>query len=69
MDKKTLVRSMEKHTGCAFINPTQLAKYLRRSRTAMPDLLSGMDYLATGRERKYFIPDVAERLMENRQIS
>jgi len=67
MDKKSLINSMERYVGgSAFINKSQLAKYLRRSRDAMPNLLSGLDYLETKREKKYFIPDVAQKLMDLR---
>ena len=68
MEKQTLVRDMKSHVGgAAFINHSQLAKYMKRSREAMPNLLYGLDYLETGREKKYFIPDVAARIMENRR--
>ena len=68
MDKKSLITSMEKFIGgSAFINKSQLAKFLRRSRTAIPDIVSGLDYLETGRERRYFIPDVAQKIMDMRR--
>ncbi|MDD4591704.1 MAG: hypothetical protein PHG06_14935 [Parabacteroides sp.] len=67
MDKQTLVRDLKSHVGgAAFINQTQMAKYLKRSREAIPGLLKGLDYLETGREKKYFIPDIAARLLEIR---
>ena len=69
MDKQTLVRDMKQHIGgAAFINHSQLAKYLKRSRQAMPEILCGLDFLETGREKRYFIPDVAQRLIDNRRI-
>jgi len=59
---------MESHNGGSpFISPANLAKYLKRSRDAMPELLRGLDYLETGRGRQYFIPDIASRLMEMRR--
>lgn len=67
MDKQTLVRDLKSYVGgAAFINQSQLAKYLRRSREAIPDLLQGLDYLQTGREKKYFIPDIASRILDLR---
>jgi len=69
MDKKALTKSMEEAVkGAAFINQSQLAKYLRRSRTVMPEMLSGLDFLETKREKRYFIPDVAQRLMEQKKM-
>ena len=68
MDKQSLIKSMEKHVGdAAFINQSQLAKYLKRSRMAMPELVDGRDYLETKREKRFFIPDIAQRLMDQRK--
>ena len=68
MDKQTLTRSLTIHVeGASFINGCQLAKYLKMSRNAIPDLLQGLEYIESGRSRKYFIPDVAGRLMEVRK--
>ena len=68
MIKQELIRDMKQFVGGAsFINSSQLAKYLKRSRNSMPELLYGLDYLASGRERKYFILDVAGRLMDERK--
>lgn len=40
MDRQTLIRDLKNHVnGAAFINGGQLAKYLKRSRNAMPDEL------------------------------
>lgn len=70
MDKQTLVKSMEKHTGgVAFINQTQLAKYLGQSRGSIPEMVSGLDYLENHREKLYFVPDVAGRLMDRRRAN
>ena len=67
MNKRDLVNDMKSLVdNSGFINSVQLAKYLRKSRGAMPDILEGLDYIASGRERKYFIPDVAERILELR---
>jgi len=69
MNKQTLTQDLKAFVGgAAFINQTQLARYLRRSRGFVPDLVYGLDYLQTGKEKKYFIPDIAERLMDARNI-
>mgnify|MGYP003587038453 CR=1 FL=1 len=68
MDKQTLIKSMKEYTnGTPFINASQIAKFLRRSRDTLPELVRGLDYLQTGREKKYFVPDVAERIMVQRR--
>jgi hypothetical protein len=68
MDKQALIKSMKEYTkGTPFINTSEIARFLRRSRDALPELVGGLDYLQTGREKKYFIPDVAERIMNQRQ--
>lgn len=68
MDKQMLIKTMEKHVGGSmFINKTQLAKYLKRSRDSMYELLDGLDYIPKKREKQYFVPDVAERLMKHRR--
>jgi hypothetical protein len=30
----------------------------------MPELLTGVDYLETKRERRYFVPDIAQKLVD-----
>ena len=67
MNKRDLVNDIKNHVDkSGFINSVQLAKYLRKSRGAMPDILEGLDYIPSGKEKKYFIPDVAERILEMR---
>lgn len=65
MDKQTLVRDMKSYVGGgAFITPTQTAKYMRLSPSRMRDLLEALDHIKTGKARQYFIPDVAQRILE-----
>ncbi|MDD2301958.1 MAG: hypothetical protein PHG30_05310, partial [Eubacteriales bacterium] len=54
--------------GGGFINQSQIAKYLRRSRDCIPPLVEDLDFLSTGREKKYFIPDIASRLLDHRNV-
>lgn len=68
MDKKTLAKSMEEYAGSPFMNQSQLAKYLRLSRHRMPELLTGVDYLETKRERRYFVPDIAQKLVDMKML-
>lgn len=67
MDKKTLTNEMKEHvkTGC-FINMTELASFTGKSRNRLADILQGLDCLETKKEKKYFIPDVAQRILDRR---
>lgn len=62
MTRKDLSKALEAHVGGYFINQTQLSKFLRVSRSAAADILHGIEYLQSGREKKYFVGDVAERI-------
>ena len=65
MDKQTLTRDMKSFVGGAgFINKSQLAKYMKKSRCAIPALIDGLDKVPDGKSDRYFIPDVAERILE-----
>ena len=67
MDKQTLIRDIKQYVGGGgFINTSQLAKYNRCSRDRIPELVEGLDVIKTGRERKYFIPDIAAKLLDSR---
>ena len=67
MDKKTLISEMKEHvkTGC-FINMTQIASFTGKSPNRLSDILQGLDCLETKKEKKYFIPDVAQRILDIR---
>lgn len=70
MDKQALIRDMKRTTNNGgFINQTQLAKYLRVSKEVAREMLVGLEYLPTGRERKYFVEDVASQIMSKRKLS
>ena len=67
MTKQDLIRDIKNEIGGGgFINTSQLAKYHRCSRDRIPELVNGLDCIRTGREKKYFIPDVAARLLDSR---
>ena len=52
MDKQTLTRDIKSSVnGSGFINISQLAKYLRKSRENTASLLRGIDYVEVGREK------------------
>lgn len=68
MNKRDLQKDIQNFVGPGgFINISQLAKYMRVSRDKITPLVYGLDFFQTGREKKYFIPDVAERILERRE--
>ena len=65
MDKQSLIRDMKSFVGGAgFINKSQLAKYMKQSHHAIPALVEGLDRVPGEKADRYFIPDVAERILE-----
>lgn len=63
MDKNSLTADLKQSVkGSGFINISQLAKYLKKSRENTVQLLDGLDYVEIGREKKFFIQDVAYRI-------
>lgn len=66
MTKSELVSSMRTFVkGGEFISQPEISKFLRVSRNRMPELLDGVQPLGQGKKR-YFIPDVAERVLQRR---
>lgn len=69
MNKSQLKReltSFAKDSG--MITPSRLQTFLGMGYNGTMDILSGLEYVQTGKGRKYFISDVTERLMERMQI-
>ena len=65
MDKQTLTRDMKTFVGGAgFINKSQLARYLKQSHHAIPQLVEGLDRMPGTKSDRYFIPDVVDRILE-----
>ena len=65
MTKTELTRDMRSYTGAGVITLTQLAKYLgyKETKYVKAKFLNGLQPVT---EKKYFIPDVVDRLMERR---
>lgn len=66
MNRQDVVRDMKKEIG-SFPNISQIAKYLSVSRDKVREMVDGLEYLEDGRSRKYFINDVADRILQNRR--
>ena len=68
MKRIDLIRDLKEYTGSGVISKTKLCGYLQKSRNdndMVDRFLEGLDYIPDGRGRKYFIPDVADRILEN----
>ena len=66
MKRIDLIRDMKEYTGSGVISKTKLCGYLQKSRNddgMITGLLTGLDYIPDGRGKKYFIPDVADRIL------
>lgn len=66
MEKQTLERKMVAFVGGSyFISVTQLAKFLGKAKEFAYRLVSGLEKIpGEVKGTKYFIPDVAGRIME-----
>lgn len=69
MDKNLLANDIKQSVkGSGFINISQLAKYLKKSRENTAQIVSGIDYVEIGREKKFFIEDVAARIVGMKKL-
>ena len=68
MNKQELIRDIRSNVGGGgVITKTQIAGYLRKSRNDKEELnklVEGLSYIPDGRGNKYFIVDVAGRILD-----
>lgn len=65
MDKKSMVQSMKTHVkGAMMISQHQVETFMGIGRAKSCELLNGLDVFKMNDGRKYFIPDVVQRIME-----
>jgi hypothetical protein len=67
MNKQEIMRDMKKDYG-PFMTITDIAHYLRQGRDSARTLVSGLEYFNAGRAKKYFVGDVADRIMKKRAV-
>ena len=67
MNKQELVRDMKKEVG-SFPNVSEIARYMGKSRDYVRGLVYGLEYLPDGRAKKYFVMDVADRILQQRTV-
>lgn len=69
MDKQTLVRDIKGEVkDGGFINISQIAKYMHTSRDKARELVEDLEYYPSGREKKFFISDVASKILKERRV-
>ena len=56
------MRDLKKEYG-AFPSKSQIAKYMRKRRAFIDELMAGIEPLSDGRSQRYFVGDVAEMVM------
>lgn len=68
MNRQELIRDIKSECG-AFPNISQLAKYMGVSRqTIRTEITSGLEYIETGKSKQYFVNDVADKILRQRNI-
>mgnify|MGYP004668019281 CR=1 FL=1 len=67
MNKTELVKDIRQVIGCGgTMSRGQLAKYLNKSRNReLEGYLDGLPYVPDGRGKRYYVVDVAARILEN----
>lgn len=69
MDKQTLIRDIRVATGekRGMISQRQIARYMGIHESNIKPVLSGLEYISTGRVKRYLIADVADLILNMRQ--
>ena len=65
MDKRGLKRGLSQSVkGASFLSRQQVERYMGWGRSKTETLLLGLDAVELNGKKKYFVDDVAERIME-----
>lgn len=65
MNRQEIIRDIKKEKG-SFPSITDIADYLQQSRESVREMMAGYEYYAAGRAKKYFVNDVADRILATR---
>lgn len=66
MKKAEIQAQLAKSTGSDFPNISQIARSLGCRRETVVKMMEGISCLENGRSKKYFVGDIAERIMQYR---
>lgn len=66
MDRKNLERSLMRYAnGSMMISARKVREHMCIGQASAHELLEGLEYIENGKKvRRYYIPDVAQRIME-----
>lgn len=67
MTKTDIKRQLEAASGKSFLCVSEIARHMGMGRGSVVILLEGLDYVPSGREKRYLISDVAERIADRRR--
>ncbi len=67
MTKSEIANDIRKETGTAFPNMHQLTIYFKMDSRTIEKFLECLDTWDHGRQQKYFIGDIADRIIANRK--
>ena len=67
MNRQEIIRDIKKEKS-SFLSITDIADYLQQSRESTRELMAGTEHLNAGRAKKYFVNDVADRILATRAV-
>ena len=67
MDKQNVVRRLMSFAdGAGFLNISEIARATGKSRNRVPEFVAGLDYWKDGTQKKFFVDDIAQRIVDRR---
>ena len=67
MTKTDIKRQLEAVSGKSFLCVSEIARHMGMGRGIVVNLQEGLDSVPSGREKRYLISDVAERIADRRR--
>ena len=67
MTKQELKRDITSAVGNSMPTISDIARYMGVGRDTARELVRGLDYLESGRSKRFYAGDVAERIMNSRR--
>lgn len=67
MNRQELIRDIKKDIG-SFPNISQIAGYMGISRDKVREMVAGLDCFTAGKQKQYFVNDVADSILRMRTI-
>ena len=67
MTKQELMRDIKSSVGNSMPTISDIARYMGVGRDTARELVAGLEYLESGRAKRFYAGDVAERIMSSRR--